>query len=53
METWWPVDQAFWWGAIGGGIGALLGVGGAVVGYLLPQGRGHLGVLMGMVVVAD
>lgn len=51
METWWLVDQASWWGAIGGGVGALLGVGGAVVGYLLPQGRGHRVVLTGMVAI--
>ena len=52
METWWPVDQGFWWGAVGGGLGALLGVGGAIVGgYLVPHGRGHRGVLIGMVAV--
>ena len=52
METWWPVDQGFWWGAVGGGLGALLGVGGAIVGgYLVPHDRGHRGVLIGMVAV--
>lgn len=52
METWWPVDQAFWWGVIGGGVGTVLGVGGAIVGgYLVPRGRGRRGVLMGLVAV--
>ena len=52
METWWPVDQGFWWGVVGGGLGTVFGVGGAIVcGYLLPLGRGHRGVLIGMVAV--
>ena len=52
METWWLVDQSFWWGIVGGGVGTVLGVGGAVVGgYLVPRGRGYRGVMTGIVAV--
>ena len=52
MEIWWAVDQAFWWGVVGGGLGTVLGVGGAIVGgYLLPRGRGYRGVVVGLVAV--
>lgn len=54
METWWPVEQTgYWSGIVGGGIGSLLGIGGAVVGAILvPRAMGRRWVVSGMVVIA-
>lgn len=53
METWWPVEQTgLWFGLIGGGIGCVLGIGGAVVGAVMPRGKGRRGVVTGMTVIA-
>lgn len=48
MGTWWPVDQGFLFGVMGGSIGAICGVAGGILGYLLPRGIGHRGVLTGL-----
>lgn len=53
METWWPVEQSYWFGVIGGGLGCVLGIGGAVVGaVLVPRAKGRHGVVVGMAVIA-
>lgn len=54
METWWPVEQTgLWFGLIGGGMGGMLGIGGAVVGaVLVRRGKGRRGVVVGMTVIA-
>lgn len=54
MDTWWPVEQTgYWSGIVGGGIGSLLGIGGAVVGAILvPRAIGRRWVVSGMVVIA-
>ena len=53
METWWPVEQTgYWSGMVGAGIGCLLGIGGAVVGTLVPRALGWRPVVGGMVVIA-
>ena len=53
METWWPVEQSYWFGVVGGGAGCLLGIGGAVVGaFLVPRALGRRWVVSGMVGIA-
>ena len=53
METWWPVEQSYWFGVIGGGFGGVLGIGGAVVGaVLVPRAKGRRLVVFGMAVIA-
>ena len=54
METWWPVEQTgLWFGLAGGGIGRVLGIGGAVVGAVLAhRARGRRLVVICMVVIA-
>lgn len=51
MGAWWPVGQGFLLGVMGVGLGAICGVTGGVLGYLLPRGIGHRGVLIGLCVI--